>query len=457
LRQFFARRGVTVNVSALTLILSNNAVQAAPSGLALTISAAAAVAETTLISAATATAAKTLVMTSLQKTILTATLIAVGVSTPLLIQRQANVRVREENQAFRQEMVRLKNLIAENERLSNLVSQARDPFALTKVPSPRLPAPKMSPSDVQARLTDEELQSTRRIAELLKEDQPRKLTPVQIMPYLEQNGRSAPSLLAAFRATGDQQLLREAMEKYPDHPQVNFASIFLKDASTEERRERLEKFKESAPDNALGNYLSALDHFKSGQVDQAVQELSAASSKSRFEDYTLDFGQENDEIWRLSGYPTAEAKIIGATSLELPHLAQLKQLAQETVSLANSYRQAGDETSAQIALQMGANLGRKFSEKPGELLISRLVGVALENIALRAMEPSSAYGNEGQTVQNRIDELTQLRAGVRERASQFDKAQPLMSTQDWISYIDRCRIFGEEAAVKWAIDKHVRQ
>jgi len=73
LREFFAKRGVTVGAGGLVVVLSANAVQAAPVGLAVTISTAAALTGTTLVTTATATATKVIAMTTLQKTLVTAT------------------------------------------------------------------------------------------------------------------------------------------------------------------------------------------------------------------------------------------------------------------------------------------------------------------------------------------------------------------------------------------------
>ena len=87
LREFFAKRGVTVGASGLVVVISANAVQAAPAGLAVTISTAAALAGTTFTTAATATATKTIAMTTLQKTIIGATL-AVAVGTGIYEARQ---------------------------------------------------------------------------------------------------------------------------------------------------------------------------------------------------------------------------------------------------------------------------------------------------------------------------------------------------------------------------------
>ena len=79
LREFFTKRGVTVGASGLVVIISANAVQAAPVGLTATIATAAALAGTTIAATTTATAAKAIAMTTLQKIIIGATLMtAVG-------------------------------------------------------------------------------------------------------------------------------------------------------------------------------------------------------------------------------------------------------------------------------------------------------------------------------------------------------------------------------------------
>ncbi len=73
LREIFAKRGVTVGASGLAVVISANAVQAAPAGLALAISTAATLTGTTLATT-TVTATKAIAMTALQKTIVTATI-----------------------------------------------------------------------------------------------------------------------------------------------------------------------------------------------------------------------------------------------------------------------------------------------------------------------------------------------------------------------------------------------
>ena len=155
-----------------------------------------------------------------------------------------------------------------------------------------------------------------------------------------------------------------------------------------------------------------------------------------------------------AGYSGADAKTLSTTGLPLPHLADLKQLGLDMMDLAASYRQANDEASAQATLQMAASLGQGFRNASSEQVVSQLVGMQVESTALAAMSPSSPYGDSGQTVQDRINELGQQRASLKELTQQIGPIMETMSDQDWISFNDRLMIFGEEHAMRWLATKH---
>lgn len=73
LREFFANRGVTIGTGGLVAVVTANAVQAAPLGLAATISVAALAGTAATTSTLIAATTKTIAMTTLQKTLVTAT------------------------------------------------------------------------------------------------------------------------------------------------------------------------------------------------------------------------------------------------------------------------------------------------------------------------------------------------------------------------------------------------
>ncbi len=124
LREFFAKRGMAVGAGGLVAVISANAVQAAPVGLAAAISTAAALAGTTLATAPTATATKAIAMTALPKTLVTAVVIASAVI-PLVVQHEAQSRLRHQDSALRQQADQLAQLTAENERVFNLLALAK--------------------------------------------------------------------------------------------------------------------------------------------------------------------------------------------------------------------------------------------------------------------------------------------------------------------------------------------
>jgi hypothetical protein len=242
------------------------------------------------------------------------------------------------------------------------------------------------------------------------------------------------------------------MQKYPTDPQVDFEAAFRSDAPPAERRQWLEAFKKSAPENALPNYLSALDYFKAGQSDQAVQELNAASAKQPFQDYTMDRIQDDYEAYMSAGYPLAAAETVSARGLLLPQLAQVKELGLDMIDLANSYRSSGEQASAQAVLQMAASLGQRYGNTvAGETEVSRLVGMFVERSALNAMDLTSPYGSDGQTVQDRMNQLSQQRDVLNQLNQQAEPLLPTMSDQGWISYKERWKLFGEEAALRWVV------
>jgi len=138
LRAFFTKRGVVVPAAGLTAAISANAVQAAPVGLAATISTAAALGGTAIASSATATATKAIAMTTLQKTIVGGTL-AVAVGTGIYQVHRASA-LQNQIQALQQQQLpltdQLQQLTGINNDLSNqLLQTANRPFQWASVES----------------------------------------------------------------------------------------------------------------------------------------------------------------------------------------------------------------------------------------------------------------------------------------------------------------------------------
>jgi RNA polymerase sigma factor (sigma-70 family) len=133
LREFFAKRGIAIGASGLVVVISANAVQAAPVGLTLTISTAAALTGTTLATTATVTASKAIAMTALQKSIVTAT-IAVLAGAGIYEARQAS-QLRDQVQTLQQQRAPLAEQI---EQLSQALADATNRLAALRDDNERL-------------------------------------------------------------------------------------------------------------------------------------------------------------------------------------------------------------------------------------------------------------------------------------------------------------------------------
>ena len=133
LREFFSKRNVTIGASGLAVVISANAVQAAPAGLAAAI-AAAALAGTAVSTSTLIAATKTIAMTTIQKTLITAVL-AVAAGAGIYEAHQAG-QLREQNQTLQQQQAplaaQIQQLQRECDAATNRLADSQDEMAKAK-------------------------------------------------------------------------------------------------------------------------------------------------------------------------------------------------------------------------------------------------------------------------------------------------------------------------------------
>ena len=437
-------RGVTLSTVALGTVLAAGAVTAAPAGLAATISSAA-LAGTAAGTGTTFALFKFMAMTNLKLGI--GALVVAGAATALVVQHQAQIKLRDENQSLRQQ---IGQLTTQRVRLAT-------PAPVPRLPAPPLPVADRTNASPAVTFAPGDTPFTNLYSRFTNEAP--KLSAAQVAAFLKANRTNAASLLAAYRTSGDRALLKEAMEKFPNDPQVALEAIFDKDLSPDQQRQWLNTFEKSAPDNALANYLSAYNYFNAGQIEQGIQELSASSGKE-VSDYTSERAQGDEEAYLSAGYSAAEAARISDSWLTLSQLYQIKHLGVDLVDLANAYNQSGDQASAQATLQMAMDVGQRYGNGNASTdwtLISQLMGMAIQKMALGAMDPNAPYGNNGQTVQDQLNQIARSRTAISELVQQVTPLLPTLSDQDILNYENRRRAFGELAALQWLANKFGQQ
>ena len=121
LREFFAKRGVTVGAGGLVVVITANAVQAAPAGLALAISTAAVLAGTAVHTSTAIAATKAITMTMMQKTLIGAAL-AAAAGTGIYEAGQA-LHLRDQVQTLQQQQAPLTEQVQQLQRERDAVTK----------------------------------------------------------------------------------------------------------------------------------------------------------------------------------------------------------------------------------------------------------------------------------------------------------------------------------------------
>lgn len=284
---------------------------------------------------------------------------------------------------------------------------------------------------------------------LLSTNEPVPLPPEVFENWLASGRTNAADLLAARQAGGGKKYLLMALEKFPNDPRVLMAAVALDD-SPEARRERLDRLRTVAPENALGDYLSARDHFKAGRVEQAIADLQSATGKGQFQDYMVDAIQNTEELLLQAGKSPAEAKALASTSALLPQMAQVKGLAQDIAALQRQYTAAGDHASAESLALVGLELSDHLTAGDGSrTLLGQLVGMAIDRLVVSPLDPERSYDFLDGTIPQHFEKLQSRRSEVKENAKAFEQWLSNANDADVMSYFDRLKLYGENDAMRW--------
>ena len=285
-----------------------------------------------------------------------------------------------------------------------------------------------------------------------------KIPREKVEAWLAKHNRNAISLLAAFRALEDTNYLNEAAANFPNDPRVELA-VLARNAFPEDRRKWLDLFKTSSPSNSLANYFSAEEYFQNGKADAAAQELVAASGKPQFDNRTTETLLDAQELYLAAGQSPKDANTRALADMsgeDLPELATIKRLDNGIADLLKQKIDSGDAESAVNLAQMGLALADKLnSGESGKLLINQLVGMATEAYVLNQLDQNTAYDFlNGQTPAQVLQQLKEQKAAYRQLATAFQAAYLHLTEEEMANYLERSKILGEAAAMRWAVQQH---
>lgn len=277
-----------------------------------------------------------------------------------------------------------------------------------------------------------------------------ELTDEQAARYLSDSRRSAEALLAVFRIKGDPALLQEAAKSFPDHATVQL-ELALRGGTPEEKRLGLEAYRKLKPDDAVGDYLSALFHFQQGQQEQAFKDIAQANARSGFGIPVDQQVQGCEDAYLSAGFSLMEAKFASLLGLPRSQTMALNQLASSLSGLHQQYIQAGDSPSADAVLQMGLSLSGRLRQE-SRVLIDDLVALSIENRFLRQVPPETVLPGSGQTAAKRLEAVTAERSEVSAMTKDSTQTLSEMSEAELLAHFKRVTKDGELNALRWLKD-----
>ncbi len=281
------------------------------------------------------------------------------------------------------------------------------------------------------------------VARAMKGNSPR-LSRGDVEEFLAKRDRDSASLLLAFRETDDQAYLREALERFPEDPEVVVAAL-LTVLEFENRPELIDRLKSLDSDNALGNYIAASEAFAAGIDEAALMELAEASAKD-FESFRNSIWQTNEEAWISAGYPEQEAKLHAAFGGTNPGMSTLMRLLHPMKELAARAAEEGDAATVDGMIRAQQGIARHM--EAGGLVIDVLAAIAFERAALLA--------TEGHDARERLAELETRKQQVLDDNK---RVVALLSEggareADIGTWLDQVRQSGDVHANEWLLERY---
>ena len=277
-----------------------------------------------------------------------------------------------------------------------------------------------------------------------------KLTPEQIMHYVESRGRDALSLIvASFLSGSEDKWLEEAVERFPDDPRVA-AAMLIKRGNSPEASEWIARLKEHDPGNSLGYLLAAKSALDGRDLDGAMKELSALES-TRMNDFRETWQSGITDAYHSAGYQGMEAEWLG--------MAQTPVISGEVMKLSAGIAEAmvaakerGDQTTAESLGRSGMKAAALVSDRGDrDLLINQLISVSMERKLLNQLHVFDFVPGDQRIVVERLAEMDKRIARLKSVIQSHTELLPTMTESELSQFTRRVQVEGELKAMEWLV------
>jgi|GEM_PF-2870064 len=279
--------------------------------------------------------------------------------------------------------------------------------------------------------------------------------------WLEYRGRDAASLIAAWDITGEESLLMEAAEKFPNDPRVCLAMILHTKDDGQKTMPWIERLIAAEPNNSEGYFL------KAGALMRDKDRAGALAALRK----AVAAGGSLDDHLRERILTVREAALAsGASVREAAQLALAAPLMNSTVSQSlggtgrfvrdemKDAKAAGNEERMLEIAGLGLATVDRVSKSSAATLMDALIAGTFERAILAELSDDIEIGANGRTVAQMKEEAAARHSQMQQFLKQAETAEKLLreSSDSVVSeYTDRFLLNGEVAAWTWLINQAV--
>jgi hypothetical protein len=129
-----------------------------------------------------------------------------------------------------------------------------------------------------------------------------------------------------------------------------------------------------------------------------------------------------------------------------PSIIQIRELADGLKNHRESDRAAGDDAAVQSSLDLQLQLARQLPH--GGFMVDAVVGMVLEKRVLQEMDTPEARA--------RLEEMDRQKTSMMKASAHITALMETgtVSEHDWSHDFDRTKLFGEQAANIWLLERH---
>jgi tetratricopeptide (TPR) repeat protein len=273
--------------------------------------------------------------------------------------------------------------------------------------------------------------------------------------WLDSRGRDAGSLVGMWDLTGDESLLAEAAEKFPDDPRVCMAMIQRATRDPKQAMRWIERLIAADPDNSGGIYLKAWALENSGDHAGAIAALRKANGILTGPG---DYRHERDSTLRLAaascGIPERDVALIALQKCREDDLSRLVfQSASRAVRQEMDAAKALGQEDVMVEMgRLGLDTADSLAFRAGTLGNESAANGLERSVLSRLPEDTVVYGNgmpAGKLKALAMERCGEIYRGRNEVKTEEDALLLAVTDAVVIEYSEHFLDRGEAASLAW--------